>query len=189
MKGLGSAREARTEPTCLQILKQNSECVSSLILVLSTDCIIILAWVSFAGTDKAPLAFLEGKQDVAQYIKTLEDTLLPISEELLLSWGFIQDCAPCRRARVPKRWMFGNFISVLEWPPYLPDINPIENLWGILVRSVYSHQKQFNDVDYLSACIRDDWDEINKDTVDALVKYMQKRCVEVVLAKGKKIDY
>ena len=88
-----------------------------------------------------------------------------------------------------KRWMFDNFISVLEWPPYSPDLNPIENLGGIFVRSVYAHQKQFNDVDSLSKCIRDAWDEINKDALDAWVRPMQKSCVEVVLAKGKKIDY
>ncbi|CDF41123.1 unnamed protein product [Chondrus crispus] len=101
----------------------------------------------------------------------------------------MQDGAPCHRARVAKRWLCDNFISVLEWPPYSPDLNPIENLWGTLVRSVYAHQRQFKNVDSLSECIRDAWDEINNETLNALVKSMQKRCVEFVLAKRKKIDY
>ena len=149
----------------------------------------VMVWACFAGIDKPALVFLEGKQDVTKYIKALEDMLLPFSEDLPLSWGSMPDGAPCHRARVAKRWMFDNFISVLEWPPHSSDLNPIENLWGILFRSVYSHQKQFNDVDSLSECIRDVWHEIKKYTLDALVKSMKKRCVEFVLAKGKMIDY
>ncbi|CDF32565.1 unnamed protein product [Chondrus crispus] len=148
----------------------------------------VMVWACFAGTSKSPLVFLGGKQDGTKYV-TFEDTLLPFAEDLPLSWGFMQDGAPCHRARVAKRWLFDNFISVLEWPPYSPDLNAIENLWGILVTSVYSHQRQFNGVDSLSECIRDAWDEINNETLDALVKSMQKRCVEVLLTKGKKIDY
>ena len=148
-----------------------------------------MVWACFSGTDKSPLVFLEEKQDGTKYVKTLEDALLSFSEDLPLSWVLMQDSAPCHRARVAKRWMFDNFISVLEFLPYPPDLNPIENLWGILVGSVYAHQRQFKDVDSLSKFIRDAWDEINKGTLDALVKSMQKRCVGVVLAKGKKIDY
>ena len=50
---------------------------------------------------------------------------------------------------------------------------------GILVRIVYSHKRQFKDVDYLLECIRDAWDDINKETLDALVKSIQNRCIEL----------
>lgn len=84
---------------------------------------------------------------------------------------------------------FMTFFSVAEWPPYSPNLNPIEHMWGILVRRVYSHQRQLDDIESLSACIRDAWEEIRNETLDSLVTFMQKRCLEVVVSKGKKINY
>ena len=60
----------------------------------------VMVWACFTGTDKSPLVFLEEKQGGTNYINTLEDTLLPFSEDLPLSSVFMQDSAPCHRVRV-----------------------------------------------------------------------------------------
>ena len=31
----------------------------------------------------------------------------------------------------------------MTWPPYLPDLNPIENLWALLKRDIYGAGKQY----------------------------------------------
>ena len=31
-----------------------------------------------------------------------------------------------------KVWLESKSIKTLDWPPYSPDLNPIENLWGWL---------------------------------------------------------
>jgi len=40
----------------------------------------------------------------------------------------MQDNAPIHRVRKSKLWFQENDIEVMEWPPYSPDLNPIENL-------------------------------------------------------------
>jgi len=36
-----------------------------------------------------------------------------------------------------------NYLTVLDWPAKSPDLNPIENLWGIIVRHVYANGRQY----------------------------------------------
>ena len=33
-----------------------------------------------------------------------------------------------------RRWLEAERIEVMDWAAYSPDLNPIENLWGIIVR-------------------------------------------------------
>jgi len=79
--------------------------------------------------------------------------------------------------------------SYIGWPAKSPDLNPIEDLWGILARKVYAHQRQFSSVDELIDCVMDSWDQISEDTLENLVRSMQKRCFDCVLAKGGPTKY
>jgi transposase len=40
---------------------------------------------------------------------------------------FMQDNAPIHTAHIIKDWLEEMAIEVLEWPPYSPDLNPIEH--------------------------------------------------------------
>ena len=61
-------------------------------------------------------------------------------------------------------------------------MNPIENLWGILVRNVYAHQVQFKDVHELLEVIMEAWDEVLEECLENLIRSMQKRLFECVMA-------
>jgi transposase len=41
---------------------------------------------------------------------------------------FMQDNAKIHKAKKTIEWFENNGIVLLDWPPYLPDLNPIENL-------------------------------------------------------------
>jgi transposase len=65
-----------------------------------------------------------------EYIHKLENAAIPC----LSSFGLtlMDDNAPIHRARAVQSWKEENGVTTIAWPPYSPDCNPIENVWGFM---------------------------------------------------------
>jgi transposase len=63
------------------------------------------------------------------YIEVLDAELGPTYDELNdLGYHFIQDNASIHTARKVKEWFIERGIKYIDWPPYSPDLNPIEHV-------------------------------------------------------------
>jgi transposase len=101
----------------------------------------------------------------------------------------MEDNAPIHKANSTMAWFRQKNITVMDWPPYSPDLSPIENAWGLLARKVYANGRQFATAQELKDRIIEAWSEIDQEYFNKLVKSMPKRVAEVIYRHGGSIDY
>lgn len=148
----------------------------------------VMLWGAMSWYGLSDLCVIHGRMNSEQYCEVLERCLLPFAEQNCPEgWIFQHDNAPCHASQYTKTWCSDNYVDVLPWPAKSPDLNIIENLWGILVRMVYKNFKQFSNVEELKEEIIRCWSNIPNETIKRLYKAMLKRCVAVIEQHGKKI--
>src|SRR5271156_1571265 len=84
----------------------------------------------------------------------------------------------------PRNWLGQRKLRVLEWPSKSPDLNPIENLWGIMARQVYAHGRQYNTLSELKSAVISAWNKLSLVTLRNLISSMKNRIFEVILNRG-----
>ena len=121
----------------------------------------------------------------------LNDHLLPFLRRLGGgNWTFQQDGASVHTAADTIAWLKARNLDPISWPSLSPDLNPIENLWGLLVRRVYDNgRRQFNSAQELRAAIQTSWNSIELEVQENLVLSMPKRMYAVIRGGGKTTKY
>lgn len=150
----------------------------------------VMVWASFCANGTSDICFIKGRINAIGYQDILKNHLEDIGAKVgAKDWLFQQDNAPIHRAKVNQGWFKSKKIEVIDWPALSPDLNPIENLWGILVRRVYAEGRVFQSAEELKKVIEDEWSKITQEELKALVDSMPNRIFEVIRLQGGKIDY
>ena len=98
-------------------------------------------WAAFSQNSRIGLILLDGDSEsrrggiTARVIVDLYRENLPS----ILEPGdiFMQDNAPVHTARIVRNLLQEIGITTITWPPYSPDLNPIENLWALVKAEIY----------------------------------------------------
>ncbi|CAI5442827.1 unnamed protein product [Caenorhabditis angaria] len=100
-----------------------------------------------------------------------------------------KDNAAIHVSQSSKDWFKSHKIKVLDWPACSPDLNPMENVWGELVRRVYAQGKKYDTVDQLKDAIETEWNKIDKNYLKRLVDSMPNRLYDVISKHGGPTKY
>jgi len=159
--------------------------------------ISIMIWSAFSGRWGRLNAYIlerdfESKKNgysANSYIACLQDNLPGVSEPGL---KFMQDNASIHTAKKTRQWFEDNMIYVVEWPPYSPDMNPIEHLWRWLKEKLNELYPRLHELkgdeevvrEQIEEAIQHAWKEIPEAKLTALWKSMSRRCEAVIKAEG-----
>ena len=144
--------------------------------------------ISYYGASR--LVQIVGNQDSVMYCQTLQHGLLPFAADILgENWTFQQDNASIHRSQYTKKWLKDKNVDFIAWPSRSPDLNIIENVWGLLARKVFPSGKQYQDLETLAAAVGKAWLEIDEDYLEKLYQSLPRRLIQVLDRRGACTDY
>lgn len=113
--------------------------------------------------------------DAQLMVKILKQHLLKSARALWPrgAWWFQQHNDPKHTSRLVQNFLFNSGVSCIEWPPYSPDLNPIENLWANLKKCVEEHHPTC--IEDLKKAVYAEWPATDKGLCQRLVASMSKR--------------
>jgi transposase len=149
------------------------------------QCQSVYVWACFGIDYCSKLVTIEdGTLDSIKYIQILQ------GQQEKGAWGngriLLQDGATWHTSLMVRNWVAREGVRVETIPPNSPDLNPIENLWGILTYRVYKGGKQYTNIAALRAALNSQWAEIMGDAAlrGALIHSYVDRVQRVVRARG-----
>ena len=158
----------------------------------------VMFWVAIIGNKLVgPFRVADGVKMTAKlYIDFIKEHLVPWHKKKNLSFRkkmvFMHDNAPSHAARLTTEYLqsvLGNHGKIMQWPACSPDLNPIENLWSILKRKLYSSGRQYTSKDDLWNAVLTAAKDISSDDVESLTSSMDQRLLSMIHKNGNYIQY
>jgi transposase len=152
-------------------------------------------WAAFRynkHTELIPLTSDGSSQGGGITATVIRETYMNQLPELLrIGDIFMHDNAPVHTAYIIKNLLQELQVEVMIWPPYSPDLNPIENLWSILKTIIRHDHPELNNApdndqtlcELIKAAI-EAWESINEHVFKNLSDTMPHRVQAILAADG-----
>ncbi|UYV61934.1 hypothetical protein LAZ67_1007101 [Cordylochernes scorpioides] len=139
----------------------------------------IMVWGAIAYDSRSPLLRIQGTMTAQRYV---DDVLRPVTLPYLQGVPnalYQQDNARPHTARISQQAL--QDVQMLPWPPYSPDLSPIEHVWDIIGRRLHALPKPRSE-DELWQMVEREWRAIPQDAIRTLIDSLPRRvaaCIAV----------
>lgn len=148
---------------------------------------------------RSPLIPLKGDPQAARggvtgrrILTGLQDILPRLAKR---NYTFVHDNAPTFTSHIVQDWLEPwareRGIVIPDWPPYSPDLNPVEHTWPHLKDNIVAAHPELEDIpksnatkELLIEAAIEAWDAINPTLFKTLAHSMRDRCQAVIDADG-----
>ena len=147
-------------------------------------------WGCFNGDQKGPGIFWEkdwgsiSSNSYCQHIIPIIEGWIRMNEREGQYLFFMQDNAKAHYAANTRQELQERRIQVIVWPPYSPDLNPIEMVWNWMKDYIQNHFGERMSYDRLRRAVREAWEAVPQEYLTELLESMPKRCQAVIDANG-----
>ncbi|UYV78657.1 hypothetical protein LAZ67_16002308 [Cordylochernes scorpioides] len=132
----------------------------------------IMVWGAIAYDSRSPLLRIQGTMTAQRYV---DDVLRPVTFPYLQGVPnalYQQDNARPHTARISQQAL--QDVQMLPWPPYSPDLSPIEHVWDIIGRRLHALPQPRSE-DELWQMVEREWRAIPQDAIRTLIDSLPRR--------------
>jgi len=144
----------------------------------------LMIWAAFTGTGEKMIDVIEGTLNSARYIELLGEHIVPLITRANEDFLYQHDNAPPHRAIKTKEFLNRNNIDIMDWAAKSPDLNPMENVWALIVSRLYAANKQYTSKSDLKNSILKIWSGIDSNTLQNLAFSIPERLINVIEKGG-----
>lgn len=148
-------------------------------------------WGCFSARGFSSLYLFTENLDSELMCKIYKKALLPSALEMFGDhsddWVLQEDNDPKHTSNLCTNWREENGVERMAWPACSPDLNPIENVWGILKSRI--REKNPLTVKQLKTRIKKEWKLLEKQLAENLVFSVSRRVSDVIDVDGDTILY
>ncbi|UYV64468.1 hypothetical protein LAZ67_3000851 [Cordylochernes scorpioides] len=141
----------------------------------------IMVWGAIAYDSRSPLLRIQGTMTAQRYV---DDVLRPVTLPYLQGVPnalYQQDNARSHTARISQQAL--QDVQMLPWPPYSPDLLPIEHVWDIIGRRLHALPQPRSEEE-LWQMVEREWRAIPQDAIRTLIDSLPRRVAACIAVRG-----
>ncbi|UYV61469.1 hypothetical protein LAZ67_1004962, partial [Cordylochernes scorpioides] len=141
----------------------------------------ITVWGAIAYDSSSPLLRIQGIMTAQRYV---DDVLRPVTLPYLQGVPNVfyqQDNPRPHTARISQQAL--QDVQMLPWPPYSPDLSPIEHVWDIIGRRLHALPQPRSE-DELWQMVEREWRAIPQDAIRTLIDSLPRRVAACIAVRG-----
>ncbi|UYV73743.1 USP2 [Cordylochernes scorpioides] len=141
----------------------------------------IMVWGAIAYDSRSPLFRIQGTMTAQRYV---DDVLRPVTLPYLQGVPnalYQQDNARPHTARISQQAL--QDVQMLPWPPYSPDLSPIEHVWDIIGRRLHALPQPRSE-DEMWQMVEREWRAIPQDAIRTLIDSLPRRVAACIAVRG-----